>query len=251
MATAAAGLVLAGLAPSRASAEVREMWEQMWDALDYVANALLFLLIGLVIGPEQLVEHLGPIALAAVVVLVARALAVVPLVWLLERLAHVPRLGWRNEAVLVWGGLRGGVALALLAVANDHSVHLSLNPFDPSDEVLRVELALYQVAFLAFLLGALVAAAVVALVAWAAQLPLGYVRGYVVQHDWGLSTQGAVAWFVDRLRSLLVAGLISMVAATVFFGLVRWQPRSWFSFLVRDASYAGGAAVLLAFAAPL
>ncbi|WP_346618371.1 sodium:proton antiporter [Blastococcus montanus] len=113
MATAAAGMVLAGLAPSRASAEVREMWEQMWDALDYVANALLFLLIGLVIGPAQLLDHLGPITLAVVVVLVARALAVVPLVWLLERLAHIPRLGRRNEAVLVWGGLRGGVALAL------------------------------------------------------------------------------------------------------------------------------------------
>lgn len=113
MATAAAGMVLAGLAPSRASAEVREMWEQLWEALDYIANALLFLLIGLVIGPGPLIEHAGAIVLAAVVVLAARALAVVPMVWLLERLAHVPRLGWRNEAVLVWGGLRGGVALAL------------------------------------------------------------------------------------------------------------------------------------------
>jgi CPA1 family monovalent cation:H+ antiporter len=79
MATAAAGMVLAGLAPSRASAEVREMWEQMWGALDYVANALLFLLIGLVIGPGLLLDHLGPIALAAVVVLAARVSAVVPL----------------------------------------------------------------------------------------------------------------------------------------------------------------------------
>jgi CPA1 family monovalent cation:H+ antiporter len=113
MATAAAGMVLAGLAPSRASAEVREVWEQTWEALDYVANALLFLLIGLVIGPGLLLEHLGPIALAVVVVLVARALAVVPIVWLLERIGHVPRVGWRNEAVLIWGGLRGGVALAL------------------------------------------------------------------------------------------------------------------------------------------
>ena len=113
MATAATGMVLAGLAPSRASAEVREMWEQLWNALDYVANALLFLLIGLAISPTLLLEQLGPIALTAIVVLLARALAVVPLVWLLERLAHIPRLGWRNEAVLVWGGLRGGVALAL------------------------------------------------------------------------------------------------------------------------------------------
>jgi CPA1 family monovalent cation:H+ antiporter len=113
MATAAAGMVLAGLAGSRASAEVREMWEQMWEALDYIANALLFLLIGLVIGLGLLVEHLGAIALAAAVVLAARALAVMPLVWLLEKVVHIPRLGWRNEAVLIWGGLRGGVALAL------------------------------------------------------------------------------------------------------------------------------------------
>ena len=113
MATAAAGMVMAGLAPSRASAQVREVWEHSWDALDHVANALLFLLIGLVIGPGPLVEHAGAIALAVLAVLVARALAVVPLVWLLERVGHVPRLGRRNEAVLVWGGLRGGVALAL------------------------------------------------------------------------------------------------------------------------------------------
>ena len=40
MATVAAGLVLGGLAPSRASSAVRELWEQLWDSLDYVANAL-------------------------------------------------------------------------------------------------------------------------------------------------------------------------------------------------------------------
>lgn len=113
VAAATAGLVLSGLAPSRASAQVREAWKSTWGTLDYVANSLLFLLIGLALGVTGLVDHAGAIALAVVVVLVARALAVVPVVWGLERLAGVPRVGRRNEAVLIWGGLRGGVALAL------------------------------------------------------------------------------------------------------------------------------------------
>ena len=49
-------------------------------------------------------------------------------------------------------------ALALLGVANDHLVPVRLNPFEPDDPVLRVELALYMVVFLAFALGALVGA---------------------------------------------------------------------------------------------
>ncbi len=113
MATLAAGLVLSGSAPIRASEEVREGWRELWEALGYVANALLFLLIGLAIEPTLLVRYGGAILVAVAAVLIARALAVVPLVWLLERLAHIPPFGIRNQAVLIWGGLRGGVALAL------------------------------------------------------------------------------------------------------------------------------------------
>jgi CPA1 family monovalent cation:H+ antiporter len=113
MATVAAGLVLAGLAPSRAAQEVREVWDALWESLDYIANALLFLLIGLAIDPVLLLDNLAAIGIAVVAVLVARTLAVVPLVSFLERFAGVARVGRRNEAVLVWGGLRGGVALAL------------------------------------------------------------------------------------------------------------------------------------------
>ena len=113
VATAAAGLVLGGFAPSRASAEVRELWDQLWESIDYIANALLFLLMGLVLQPRALVENAGAILLAVLAVLVARLLAVVPVITVLERVGRIPRVGRRNEAVLIWGGLRGGVALAL------------------------------------------------------------------------------------------------------------------------------------------
>ena len=113
MATVAAGIMLGGLVPSRASAEVRDILHELWDALGYIANALLFLFVGLVIDPQLLVDNLGAIGIATAAVLVSRPLAIVPVVSLLERLTGIPRVGHRNSAVLTWGGLRGGVALAL------------------------------------------------------------------------------------------------------------------------------------------
>jgi hypothetical protein len=47
------------------------------------------------------------------------------------------------------------LAVVLLAVANDQSVTVNLNPFDKTDPALKVELALYQIAFLIFVLGVL------------------------------------------------------------------------------------------------
>lgn len=113
MATVAAGLVLGGLAPSRAAAPVRELWKELWESLGYVANGILFLLIGLAIDPALVGRFGAVIALAIVVVLAARTIAVVPLIALHERYSSIPRIGRRDQAVLVWGGLRGGVALAL------------------------------------------------------------------------------------------------------------------------------------------
>lgn len=73
----------------------------------------------------------------------------------------------------------------------------------------------------------MVAVVFVVLVGWVASLPLSYVRGFAVQHAWGLSTQSAGAWLLDSLRSVLVTTVIASAAAVTFFGLVRWQPRTW------------------------
>jgi monovalent cation:H+ antiporter, CPA1 family len=113
MAAVAAGVAIGGLMESRARQPVRELLHELWDALGYIANALLFLFIGLALDFELLRENLVAIGVAIAAVLVSRPLAVVPLVMTLEKWAHIPRVGNRNSAVVVWGGLRGGVALAL------------------------------------------------------------------------------------------------------------------------------------------
>ncbi|MGI9528102.1 MAG: cation:proton antiporter [Acidimicrobiia bacterium] len=113
MATAAAGLVLGALSPSRASAPVRNTVASLWDALSYIANALLFLFVGLLINPTLIGDNFDAIFVAIVAVLIARPLAIFPVVSALERFAKIPKVGNRNASVLVWGGLRGGVALAL------------------------------------------------------------------------------------------------------------------------------------------
>ncbi|HEX2296761.1 MAG TPA: M48 family metallopeptidase [Actinomycetota bacterium] len=73
----------------------------------------------------------------------------------------------------------------------------------------------------------LIAGAVAGLVLTAAALPLAFVRGFVVEHAWGLSTQDAAGWLSDRLKGAAIAAVTSAVAALVFFAVVRWQPRTW------------------------
>jgi hypothetical protein len=57
------------------------------------------------------------------------------------------------------------LAIVLLAVANDQSVTVNLNPFDKGDPVLRLVLPLYQIAFVLFVLGVLFGGAI----AWSGQ----------------------------------------------------------------------------------
>ncbi len=74
---------------------------------------------------------------------------------------------------------------------------------------------------------AVAGAALVAVILFLAGLPIAYVRGYSVQHAWELSTQPVAGWISDQSRALLVGLVMTAVAATAFYGLVRWQPRTW------------------------
>jgi CPA1 family monovalent cation:H+ antiporter len=93
------------------SATTRRYIDMFWELLDEILNAVLFVLIGM----EVLVIDFSPALLVAivgaiVVALVARLLTVGVPVGLLSGFFRLPGGSWR---VLTWGGLRGGISVAL------------------------------------------------------------------------------------------------------------------------------------------
>jgi CPA1 family monovalent cation:H+ antiporter len=108
----AAGLVIGNYGKAKAmSAADKDYLDKFWELIDEILNAMLFLIIGfelLLIPDIQQYYLIGCIGIA--VVLVARFFSV----WLPIRLIpNIGRFDRKTIIVLVWGGLRGGVSVAL------------------------------------------------------------------------------------------------------------------------------------------
>jgi Na+:H+ antiporter len=82
-----------------------------WDYLAFVLNSLVFLLIGLELPWTNVIALAEAVLAAAAIVLVARAVSVYGVFGLLWPLRS--RVSWRWQHLMVWGGIRGAVAIAL------------------------------------------------------------------------------------------------------------------------------------------
>jgi CPA1 family monovalent cation:H+ antiporter len=113
LAVVMAGLLAGNLGATRTSPMTKSTIFTLWEYLAFVANSLIFLLIGLEVDLPQLWANLGPIVVAVAAVLISRAMVVYGLSWLfsLGRDRIRIRLSWQH--VLFWGGLRGAISLAL------------------------------------------------------------------------------------------------------------------------------------------
>jgi CPA1 family monovalent cation:H+ antiporter len=107
-----AGLFIGNKGMKHAVSETtRDYIRTFWSLLDEILNSVLFLLIGLeVLVIAKLVDHVGVALLAIPVTLAARWISVLVPISILSR--------WRSFTkgaipILTWGGLRGGIAVAL------------------------------------------------------------------------------------------------------------------------------------------
>lgn len=107
------GLMLGNHGRNHAMSDVtREYVDLFWELIDEILNAILFMLIGIeimLIAFNSTIFVAGLIAIA--IALFARVTVVGKATMMLRQRLNLPKGAWK---VLTWGGLRGGISIALV-----------------------------------------------------------------------------------------------------------------------------------------
>ncbi len=86
---------------------------ELWEFNAYVANAMIFLLMGITITVGMFVNQWLAMLLGIAAVLIARAIGIFGIMPLVSRLPGVEPISTGYQAMMFWGGLRGAIVLAL------------------------------------------------------------------------------------------------------------------------------------------
>jgi len=112
LATTAAGILMGNLGRlGHVTQRGEEYIRSFWDFAAFVANTVIFLMLGITAGYQDFVDARWPIAIAIVAVLLGRAVAVYGCSGIFAWRERCVR--WPQQHVMFWGGLRGALALAL------------------------------------------------------------------------------------------------------------------------------------------
>lgn len=135
MSVVSAGLVLGWYKSNRLEAETREYVGEFWEYAAFLANSLIFLLVGITASSFRFFEQLSQtqslltsLGITIVTVLLARAVVVFTLVPLVN-LFRESKISFSYQLVSYWGGLRGAVCLALA---------LSIDPEFPNRDLIVI-----------------------------------------------------------------------------------------------------------------
>jgi CPA1 family monovalent cation:H+ antiporter len=123
VAVVVAALVMGSYGRTRVTPSTWDSLVETWEQLGFWANSLIFLMAALLV-PQMLghvgIEDLVPLVVLVVATLVARAMVVFGLVPALSGLRLAGRMSPQYKVVILWGGLRGAVSLALAIAVTEN-----------------------------------------------------------------------------------------------------------------------------------
>ena len=112
LSTLTAGILIGNFGlPTAYSDKGRAFIMDFWEFMAFIANSIIFFLIGVREANQNLLSAITVIVVAVIVVTSGRALAIYPLSLLFNR--SNLKIEMKHQHVLFWGGLRGALALAL------------------------------------------------------------------------------------------------------------------------------------------
>lgn len=121
------GLVMAGSGKTRVSPEVEHFLHEFWELASFIANTLIFIMVGVVIAERVVFTPYDFLLLGIIYVgmFIARGSVVSLFFPLMKRIGYGVK---KAEAyILWWGGLRGAISLALaLMVAGESAIPESI-----------------------------------------------------------------------------------------------------------------------------
>ncbi len=128
VAAVTAGLALSAIGQPRIAPNDWRFLQDLWEQLAFWASSLIFILAALLV--PRLLVHVGwhDVLLLGVLVVaatVARALVLFGLLPTLSALRLSQAVNNRFKAVILWGGLRGAVTLALALAVTENTPHQS------------------------------------------------------------------------------------------------------------------------------
>ena len=87
--------------------------EKLWEFNAYIANILIFLLVGITITIEMFTSHWFAMLLGIVAVLVARVVGIFVVLPFITKIFHIEPISRGYQAIIFWGGLRGAIVISL------------------------------------------------------------------------------------------------------------------------------------------
>lgn len=105
-------VLVAGLVLGR-DREQEGFVQQLWEFNAWIANVLVFLLVGVTITLDMFTERWLAMLIGVIGVIIARAIGIFTCIPLLSRVLPVEAIPRSYQVIMFWGGLRGAVTLAL------------------------------------------------------------------------------------------------------------------------------------------
>lgn len=145
IATVVAAMVVGNYGRFKISPRVAEYMEKFWGYFAFVANSIVFILIGLLFAslPVDLMTILGPVLITIAVVMSARALSVYPIVVFLNWTKTEERIPLSWQHLMAWGSLRGALAVTMVLMIPDDFMVANWNftEFTPKEFITAITIA--------------------------------------------------------------------------------------------------------------